>query len=157
MQNAGLDEAQAGINIARRNINSLRYADDTTLTVELKRNWRGTKEPLDEGVRGEWKSWLKTQHSKNEDHGIWSLTSWQIDGETMETVTHFIFFGSRITANIDCSHEIKNTCSLEEKLWQTRQQIKKQRHYFSVNCSSSQGYPFSSIHIWLWDLNHKEG
>ena len=65
MKNAGLDEAQAGIKTARRNINNIRYADDTTLTAE---NHRGTKEPLDEGE----KSWFKTQHSKNEDHGIWS-------------------------------------------------------------------------------------
>ena len=61
MQNAGLDEAQAGIKIPGRNINNLRYAHDTTLTAE----WRGTKEPLDEGERGEWKSWLEAQHSKN--------------------------------------------------------------------------------------------
>ena len=69
MSNAGLDEAQAGIKIARRNINNLRYADDTTLNG---RKWRRTKEPLDESERGEWKSWLKTQHSENEDHGIQS-------------------------------------------------------------------------------------
>ena len=66
MRNAGLDEAQAGIKIAGRNINNLRYADDTTLMTES----RGTKEPLDEGERGERKSCLKTQHSKNKDHGI---------------------------------------------------------------------------------------
>ena len=69
MWNAGLDEAQAGIKTARRNINNLRYADDTTL---IAKNYRGTKEPLDEGDKEEWKSWFKTQHSKNEDHGIWS-------------------------------------------------------------------------------------
>ena len=66
MRNAGLNEAQAGIKIARRNINNLRYADDTSLVAK----WRGTKAPLDEGERGEWKSWLKTQHSENESlHG----------------------------------------------------------------------------------------
>jgi len=69
MRNAGLEEAQAGIKIAGRNINNLRYADDTTLMAE---KWRGTKKPLDEGESGEWKSWLKAQHSENEDHGIWS-------------------------------------------------------------------------------------
>ena len=69
MRNAGLDEAQAGIKIARRNINNLRCADDTTVNGK---KWRGTIEPLDESERGEWKSWLKTQHSKNKDHGIWS-------------------------------------------------------------------------------------
>ena len=60
---------------------------------------------LDEAERGRWKSWLKTQHSKNEDHGIWSHTSWQIDGETVEAVADFIFGGSKITADGDCSHE----------------------------------------------------
>ena len=68
MKNAGLDEAQAGIKIAGRNINNLRYTDDTTLMAEKQRR---TKEPLDESEREEWKSWLKTQHSENEDHGIW--------------------------------------------------------------------------------------
>ena len=66
MRNAGLEEAQAGIKISGRNINNLRYADDTTLMAK----WRGTKKPLDEGERGEWKNWLKAQHSENEDHGI---------------------------------------------------------------------------------------
>ena len=69
MRNAGLEEAQAGIKIAGRNINNLRYAYNTTLTVESEGR---TKEPLDESERGEQKSWLKTQHSENEDHGIWS-------------------------------------------------------------------------------------
>ena len=85
MRNAGLDEAQAGIKIAGRNINNLRYADDTTLMTES----RGTKEPLDEGERGERKSCLKTQHSKNKDHASSPITSWQIEGETMEIVTDF--------------------------------------------------------------------
>ena len=69
MRNAGLEEAQAGIKIARRNINNLRYANDTTSMAESK---EGTKEPLDESETGEWKTRLKTQHSKNKDHGIWS-------------------------------------------------------------------------------------
>ena len=69
MQNAGLDEAQAGINIAGRNINNLRYADATTLMAECRRS---TEDPLDESERGEWKCWVKSQHSKNEDHGIQS-------------------------------------------------------------------------------------
>ena len=69
MRNAGLEKAQARIKISRRNINNLRYADDTTLMAESEEE---TKEPLDESERGEWKSWLKAQHSENEDHGIWS-------------------------------------------------------------------------------------
>ena len=72
MRNAGLEEAQAGIKIAGRNINELRYADDTTLMAESNMAGRRTKKPLDESERGEQKSWLKAQHSENEDHGIWS-------------------------------------------------------------------------------------
>ena len=71
MWNAGLDELQAGLKIARRNINNLKYVNDNTLMAESEK-WRGTKEPLDEGKRGEWKAWLKIQHSKNWDHGIQS-------------------------------------------------------------------------------------
>ena len=74
------------------------------------------------------------------------ITSWQIDGETMETVRDFIFGGSKITADGDCSHEIKDACSLEEKLWQP---IKKQRHYFVNKGLSSKGYGFSCGHVWM--------
>ena len=118
MQNARLDEAQAGIEIAGRNINNFRYADGTTLMVDIEEE---LKEPLDKTEKREWKSWLKTQHSKNTDHGICPITSWQIDGETMETVTDFIFLGSKVTADCDCSHEIKRCLVLEKKkkLWQT--------------------------------------
>ena len=100
MWSPGLDKAHAGIKIARRNINNLKYADDTTLMAKSKDD----KEPLDESERGEWKSWLKTQHSVNEDHTSSPITSWQIDGETIETVTDFTFLGSKITADGDCSH-----------------------------------------------------
>ena len=111
MRNAGLDGAQAGIMIAGININNLRYTDDSTLMAESKEE----QEPLDESKRGEWKSWLKTQHSEK-IMASGPITSWQIDGETMETVTDFIFGGSKITADGDCSHD---ACSLEEKLWPT--------------------------------------
>ena len=87
MRNAGLEEAQAGIKIARRNINNLRYADDTTLMAE----WRRTKELLDEIESGEWKSCLKAQHSEIYIMASGLITSWQIDGETVETVSDFIF------------------------------------------------------------------
>ena len=74
-------------------------------------------ESLDESERGEWKSWLKAQHSENEDHGPWSgpITSWEIDGETVETVTDFIFLGSKIIADSDCSHEIERHLLLGRK------------------------------------------
>ena len=102
MKNAGLDEAQAGIKIARRNMNNLIDADDTTLMAESEE-----EQPLDQSERGEWKRWLKAQHSENEDHGIRSHHLWEIDGEKVETVSDFIFGGSKITADGDCSHEIK--------------------------------------------------
>ena len=83
------------------------------------------------------------------------ITSWQIDGETVETVSDFIFGGSKITVDGDCSHEVKRH-SLEEKLWPTGQHIKKQRHYFAKKGSSSQGYGFSSSLVWMWELDYKE-
>ena len=101
MRNAGLEEAQAGIKIVRRNINNLKYADDTTLMAESE---EALKKPLDESESGAWKSWLKTQHSENKDHGIWSHHFMELDGETVEIVSDFIFGGSKITADGDCSH-----------------------------------------------------
>ena len=97
------------------------------MTPPLGRKQRGTKEPLDKCERGEWKSWLKTQHSKNEDHGIWSHHSWQIDGETVETVRDFIFLGSKITADGDCSHEIKRYLLLGRKVMTNLDSILKSR------------------------------
>ena len=88
MRNVRLNKAQAGIKIAGRNINNLRYADDTTLMAESEEEL----ESLDESERGEWKSWLKAQHSENKDHGIGPIPSWQIDERIMETVREFIFF-----------------------------------------------------------------
>ena len=123
MRNAGLEEAQAGIKIARRNINNLRYSDDTTLMAE----WRGTKNPLDESESGEWKSWPKAQHSENKDHGIWSHLFMQIDGEIVETVSDFIFLGSKITADGDCSHEIKRRLLLGRKVMANQDSIFKSR------------------------------
>ena len=84
------------------------------------------------------------------------IASWQIDGETRETVTNFIFLGSKITADGDCSHEIKSTCSLEKSYDQFRQHIKKQRHYLANKGPSSQSYGFSSSHIWIWELDCEE-
>ena len=112
MQNGGLDEAQAGIKIARRNINNLRYADDTILMAEseeLKSLLMKVKEKRE-------KVGLKLNIQKTKIMAFGPITSWQIDGEAMETVTDFILGGSKITANGDCSHEIKRSCSLEEEL-----------------------------------------
>ena len=115
MRNAGLDEAQAGIKIAGRNINNLRYADDATLMAEseeeLKRLLMKVKEESE-------KVGLKLDIQKPKIISSGRITSWQIDGETMETLRDFIFLGSKITADGDCSREIKSSfhCSLEEKL-----------------------------------------
>ena len=84
------------------------------------------------------------------------ITSWQIDGETMETMRGFIFLGSKITADGDCAKNLKDAYSLEEKLWPPRQHIKKQKHYFANKGPSNQSYDFSSSHIWMWELDHKE-
>ena len=98
------------------------------------------------------KGWVKTQHSKNKDHGIW-----QIDRETMETVTDFLFLGSKINADGDCSHEIKRCLLLGRKAMEKpRQHIKKQRHYFTNKGLYSQSCDFSSSHVWMWQLDHKE-
>ena len=108
MQNARLDEAEAGIEIAGRSINNLKYADD--------RKQRDTKEPLDEGERGEEKAGLKLNIKKNKIMASSPITSRQIGGETMETVKDFMLLGSKITGDSDCSHEIKRRLFLEEKL-----------------------------------------
>ena len=89
--------------------------------------WRGTKKPLDESERGEWKSWLKVQHSENGDHGIWSHHFMAIDGETVETVSDFIYFGSKITADGDCSHEIIRRLLLGRKVMTNLDSILKGR------------------------------
>ena len=112
--NAELDDSQAGIKIARRNINYLRYADDTTLMAESEEELN--EEPLDEGERGEWKSWLKTQHLKNYTMASSPITSWQIMGKTTKTVMRdFTFGGSKITAEGNCSHEIRRHLFLGRK------------------------------------------
>ena len=113
MRNAGLEETQAGIKIARGNINNLRYADDTTLMAESEEELKSLLMKVKEESG---KSWLKAQHSENEDHGIRSITSREIDGETVETVPDFILEGSKITADGYCSHKLKDAYSLEEKL-----------------------------------------
>ena len=115
MWNTGLNEAQAGIKIARRNINNLRYADDTTLVAEskeLKSLLMKVKEESEKVV-------LKLNIQKTKNMASGPITSWQIDGETVEIVADFIFLSSKITADGDCSHEIKRHLLLEGKLWPT--------------------------------------
>ena len=124
MQNAGLDEAQAGIKIARRNINNLRYADDTTLMAESKEELNRllmmkVKEESE-------KAGLKLNIQKTKTMASSPITSWQTDGETMERVTDFIFLGSKIIADGDCSHEIKR-CLLLGKAMTNLDSILKSR------------------------------
>ena len=112
MRNAGLEEAQAGIKIAGRNINNLRYADDTTLMAESEEELKSLLVKVKESE----KVGLKLNIQKTKIMASGPMTSCQIDGETVETVADFIFLGSKITADGDCSHEIKDAYSLEGKL-----------------------------------------
>ena len=116
MRNAGLEEAQAGIKIARRNINNLRYADDTTLMAESEEELKNLLMKVK--VESE-KVGLKLNIQKTKIMASSPTTSWEIDGETVETVSDFIFLGSKITADGDCSHEIKRRLLLEGKLCPT--------------------------------------
>ena len=115
MWNAGLDETQAGIRIGGRNINNLRYAEDTTLIAEseeLKSLLMKVKEENE-------KVGLKLSIQKTKIMASGPITSWQIDGETMETVKDFIFLGSKITPMVTAAMKLKDSCSLKEKLWPT--------------------------------------
>ena len=123
MRNAGLEEAQAGIRIAARNINNLRYADDTTLMAESKELKRLLMKEESE------KSWLRAQHSENEDHGIWSHHFMANRWRNLEAVSDFIFLGSKITADGDCSHEIKRCLLLRRKAMANLDSILKSRDY----------------------------
>ena len=122
-----------------------RYADDTTFMAEreeLKSLLMKVKEESE-------KVGLKLNIQKTKIMASSPIISWQIDGETAETVADFIFLGSKITANGDCSHEIKRRLLLRSSYDQPRQHIKKQRHYLANKDPSSQGYGFSSSHVWM--------
>ena len=142
MRNAGLEEAQAEIKIAGRNINNLRYEDDTTLMAESEEELKSLLMKVKEENEN---IGLKLKIQKTKIMASSPITSWQIDGETMETVRDFISGGSKITAGGDCSHEIKRCLLLGYD--QPRQHIKKQRHYFADKCLTSQSYGFSSSHV----------
>ena len=145
MRNAGLDEAQAGIKIAGRNINNLRYADDTTLMAESEEELKSLlmKEESE-------KVDLKLNIQKTKIMASGPITLWQIDGETMETVTDFIFLDSKITADGDCSHEIKRCLLLGRKIMTNLNNILKSR---DINLSTKvrivKAMVFSSSHVWM--------
>ena len=124
MRNAGLEEAQAGIKIAGRNINNLRYADDTTLIAESEEELKGLLMKVKEESK---KVALKLSIQKTKVMASGSITLWQIDGETVETVADFIFLGSKITADGDCSHEIKRCLLLGRKIMTKLDSILKSR------------------------------
>ena len=153
MRNAGLEETQGGIKKipAGRNINNLRYADDTTLMAESEEELKSLLMKVKEESE---KVWLKLNIQKTRMMASGPITSWEVEGETVETVADFIFLGSKITADGDCSHEIKRCLLLGRKVmtnldigWSYH--IKKQRHYFANKGLSSQGYGFSSTHVWM--------
>ena len=145
IQNAGLDEAQARIKIAGRNINNLRYADDTTLMAESEEELNSLLMKVKEESK---KARLKLNNQNMKIMASGPITSWEIDVKTMETETDFIFLGSKITADGDCSHE--GTFVLwKERYGQTREHIKKQRHDFAHKCPFSQSYGFANSHVWM--------
>ena len=116
-----------------------------------------TKEPLDENERGEWKRWFKLNIQKTKIMASGPITSWQIDGETMETVRDFTFLGSKITADGECSHEIKRCLLFGRKAMTNLDSLlKKQIHYFADKGPSSQSFGLPSSNIWMWELDYKE-
>ena len=146
MRSTGLAEAQAGIKIVRRNINNLRYADDTILMAESKEELRSLMIKVKEESE---KAGLKLNIQKTKIMASGPITSWEIDGETMQTVTDFIFLASKIAADGDCSHEVKTVAPWKKSCDQPRQHIKKQRYYIANKGPSSQSYGFSSSHVWM--------
>ena len=143
VRNTGLEEAQAGIKIAGRNINNFRYADDTILTAESEEELKSLLMKVKEESE---KVGLKLNIQKTKIMASGPITSWEIDGET---VSDFMFLGSKITADGDCSHEIKRRLLLGRKVMTNLDSIIKSRDYFVNKGPSSQGYGFSSIHVWM--------
>ena len=151
MWNVRLDKAQAEIKIARSDINNLRYADYTTFMAESKEELKSLLTKVKEESE---KPGLKLNIQKTKIMASSPITSWQIDTETMRTVRDFIFGGSKITADGDCSHEIKRHAPWKKSYDKPRQHIKKQRHYFTDKGPSNQSYGFSSSHVWMWELDY---
>ena len=143
MRNAGMEEAQAGIKTAGRNINNLRYADDTTLMAESKEELKSLLMKVKEESE---KADLKLNIQKMKIMASGPITSRQIDGET---VADFILGGSKITADGDCSHEVKMLAPWKKSNDKPGQHIKMQRHYLADQGPYSQSYSFSSSHVWI--------
>ena len=139
MRNAGLEEAQAGIKIARRNINNFKYIDDTTLIAESEEELKSLLMTVKEENEN---ACLKLHIQKTKIMASYSITSLQMDGKTMETVTDFIFLVSQIIANGDYSHEIKRLLLLGRKVMTNLYSILKSRHYFANKGPPSQSFLF---------------
>ena len=150
MKNAGLDEAQGGIKISERNINNLGYTDGTTLMAESEEELKSVLMKMKEESE---KVGLKCNIQKTNIMASGSITSWQIDEETMQTVTDFIFLGSKITADGDCSHEMKRCLLLGRKAMTNLDSILKSLDITDKSLSS-QSYSFSSGHVWMWKLDY---
>ena len=154
MWNAGLDEGQAGIKIARRDINNLRYADDTTFMAESEEELNSLLMKVEEESE---KVGLKLNIQKTKIMVSSPIISWQIDGKTMETVTDLIFLGSKITTNGDYSHEIKRHLLLGRKAMTNIDSILKSRDIIFLTKVHLVKDGFSSSQVWMWELGHKEG
>jgi len=154
MWNARLDKAQAGIKIARRNINNLRYADDTTLMAESEEELKSLLMNVKEENE---KAGLKLNIQKIKTMASGPITSWQIDGKTMETVRDFIFSVSKITTDGDCSHEIRRHLLLRRKAMTNLDSILKSRDItLPTKVHLVKAVVFSSGHVWMWELDYKE-
>ena len=141
MWNAGLDEAQAEIKFIKRNVNNFRYAAGTTFMAESEEELSMKRLSIKVKEENE-KADLKLNIHKTKIMASSPVTSWQIDGKTTETVTNFIFLGSRITADSDCSQKLKTPAPWKKSYDKLRQHIKKQRHYFANKGPYSQSYDF---------------
>ena len=145
MRNAGLDEAQAGIKIAGRNINSLKYSDDTTLMAESEEELKSLLMKVKQESEN---VGLKLNIQKTKIIAFSPITSWQIEREKVEAVTGFIFLIFKITVDSDCSHRIKRCLLLGRKAMTNLESIlKKQRHYFADQSPYSPSYDFYSGHV----------
>ena len=152
MRNAGLDETQAGIKIAGRNINNLRYADDTTLMAESEEKLKSLLMKVKEESK---KTGLKFNIQKTKIMASGPITPWQIDGEQWKQWQTLFSCAPKSLQMMTAAVKLKGTCPLKEKLW-PRQHIKRQRHYFINKGLSNQSYGFSSSHVWMWKLDYKE-
>ena len=154
MWNARLNETQAGIKIAGRNSNNLRYADDTTLVAESEKELKSLLMKVKEESE---KAGLKLDIQKTKIMASGPITSWEIDGQTTKTVTDFSFGGSKITADGDCSHEIKRCLLLGRKVITNLENMLKSRDITFPTKVYLIKALVSSSHVWMWELDYKEG